>query len=615
MSSSRPDFSKIAFTKALVLPALLVFLIPVISLVFFLYAQSDFDADWREAVLKQIRQDKKMTEAERAEAIQFFETVPFSQMLENPEFAATVDKDVRFHYATFRWMIRLSAISIVSSIAVVLLAGICVLCSLRSRFAQYLSLSISWHVLRIFGALQAVIQGVLLVALSFWVTALLFEFYSVKLIIVAGFLAIGGVCVVIAGIFKKPNTDFEIEGEVITRDESQPLWSELQAICDKVGTQPVDQIIAGIDDNFFVTEMPVTVGSKTYHGRTLFISLSLLRELQASEADAVLAHEMAHFSGQDTMYSKKISPLLNRYGHYLQALHEGGSTLPFFYFILCFVRLFDLSLNRLSRNREFRADRIAAEATSPRDLAGALLRIAAYSKYRGTVEQDLFEQEQALETVDVADRIEQGFRSYATAFLADPEVAEMQTAHPFDSHPPLHQRLEAVDIVFDSDESRSLLETEADGGWFQLIPGAEQLEQQQWHEYQERFRHFHEHTLPYRFLPETDEEKEIVRKAFPQVSFEGKDGTLEIDYEKVAFDPWHDPIYYREISNCQLNDNNVLQISYERTGIQKESIKISRFAKPTQEEVLDAFNHYYTRYLAAVDYQQQKQKQSESTSV
>src|SRR5262249_11233445 len=155
-------------------------------------------------------------------------------------------------------------------------------------------------------------------------------------------------------------------------------------------------------------------GDKTYRGRTLFVSLSLLKQLQGSEADAVLAHEMAHFSGQDTLYSRKIGPLLNRYNHYLHALHEGGVTRPIYYFMLCFRALYQLSLSKQSRQREFRADRIAAETTSPRDVASALLRIVAYSKYRNDVEQDLFKQERVLETANVCERIEQGFRQYET---------------------------------------------------------------------------------------------------------------------------------------------------------------------------------------------------------
>ena len=79
---------------------------------------------------------------------------------------------MRLNFATFRWMIRLSVLSILASIAVFALAGLCVLLSLRSQRSQYLSLSIGWQVLRIYAALQTAVQGIMLVALSFWMTAL-----------------------------------------------------------------------------------------------------------------------------------------------------------------------------------------------------------------------------------------------------------------------------------------------------------------------------------------------------------------------------------------------------------------------------------------------------------
>ena len=72
-------------------------------------------------------------------------------------------------------------------------AGVCVFLALRSQRAQYLSLLWGWHVMRLYGAAQAVIQGALLVGLSYWVTALWFERISVKLILMVGLLAICGV--------------------------------------------------------------------------------------------------------------------------------------------------------------------------------------------------------------------------------------------------------------------------------------------------------------------------------------------------------------------------------------------------------------------------------------
>jgi len=457
MGATREDFSKISFVKTFVLPALLIFLVPALSLMFFYHAQQQFDNQARTTLLEQIRSDTQLTPADRDAAIAYFSVTPFSTLVTHEKFAANVDATTRFHYATFRWMIRLSAISMISGIVVFVQAVICVWLSMRSQMMQYLSLLIGWHILRLYAALQTIVVGILLVALSFWVTALWFNMYSVKLIGVAAVIAVVGIAMVVAAILKSPKSENSVEAVVLDRDSSAPLWAELTKICNQVGTSPPDQIIAGIDDNFYVTEHSVTVDGRQFTGKTLYVSLPLLKQMDATEADAVLAHEMAHFSGNDTLYSKKISPLLERYGVYLHDLRSGMISVPAFHFMACFRALFELSLSKFSREREIRADRIAAATAGATSFSGALLRIAAYSKFRHSIERDLYRQERALERANVSDQIEYGFRDFTIAFAADPEIGRIETAHPFDTHPPLSQRLSALGITLSVTEAQSLL--------------------------------------------------------------------------------------------------------------------------------------------------------------
>ncbi len=604
MSAPQNEFTKLGFTKTFILPAMWIFLVPALSWMFFLHAQSRFDAQALESILQQIRIDQKLSEQERAQATEFYTKVPVSQLMTNPEFAAQTDPTARFNYATFRWMIRLSFLSIAAGITVFVVAGILVLLSYRSPFVQYLSLLAGWHVLRIYSALQTIVIGIQLVALSFWVTALWMNFYSVKLIGVAGILSVMGVGAVLIAIFARPKTEQTVEGTILERDDAPRLWEELSSICAKVGVDPPDQVIAGIDDNFFVTEHPITMNGTRMTGKTLFVSLPLLKQLHATEADTILAHEMAHFSGQDTLYSKRISPLLMKYQAYLKGLHEGGISLPVFHFMVCFRVLFELSLNSLSRKREFRADAIASKVTSPRDSAAALLRTMAYSKFRQSVELDLFKQTEAMEKADVSARVEQGFLDYAEKFASDPEIGKMETAHPFDSHPPLSQRLSAVGIELDENVARSLLALKGDGGWYRIIPNAEELERQQWQAYEDRFRQYHEQSLPYRFLPSTPEEQAVVERAFPQISFEGKEGTFAFDFEKIHYTTWITPIRFSELVSC-VNNEGTLVFEYKRTVADKKTLKLSDFTKEVQAQVLDAFGGYYGRYLAADQYQKE----------
>jgi Zn-dependent protease with chaperone function len=305
------------------------------------------------------------------------------------------------NYRVFHWMILIAIYCLMSGVAVFVIALLSVLCSLASQAAQYWSLSIGWHILRLFALTQVVAQGALGVALSYWVTAFWFESISIKLIAIVAICTVVAAGTLVLTIFRKLNSIHPIDGRAIDTAQQDPLMRHLRELATSLGTKCPAQIVAGIDSNFFVTEQPVTAGTQRLEGSTLFISLSLLRILSRSEANAVFAHEMAHFSGSDTLYSKKISPLLRRYEAYLSALRVG----PVFSFMLFFWSLYQWSLNKLSRAREFRADGIAAGATSPADLAGALLKIEAYSSYRAKVEDEMFGVDRIQESMKISDQV------------------------------------------------------------------------------------------------------------------------------------------------------------------------------------------------------------------
>lgn len=602
MSSNPSHPDEHGLLRTYVLPALWVFLIPGLAVAFFYHAQASFDAQSREAALRFVQQDRSLTDEQRAAAVTHFQTHPFSELILDEQFAKQVDKDLRRNFASFRWMIALGWGSIILGLVAFVLTGFCVWLSTHSQWVQYWSLLIGWLLLCIYGAVQTLAIGVLLVAMSFWVTALWFNFYSEKIILMVAIVAIGSALAVLKAIFTIPKLESTLEGRVISRNDKLPVWDRLHAICQRVGAECPDQIVAGIDDNFFVTEFPITIQGKVFRGKTLYVSLSLLKQLDANEADAVIAHEMAHFSGNDTLYTMRTAPLLSRFDMYLNGLHQGIS-IPVYYFMLCFRALFELSLSKLRREREFRADRIASEVISPRDVASSLLRVVAYSRFRQHVEQELFQLESVLQTADVSHRIEQGFPEFSLAFAADPNIGGMATSHPFDSHPPLAQRLAAIGVNLTESFAKGVLGVRGDGRWSGVLPEAASWESEQWQAYEDRFRDAHEQSLPFRFLPSNEQEQAIVEKAFPLVRLEGWDGALVIDYEKVVHASWPDPILFQEIVNCEVEQQGKLLIHFNRGSNRTRFITLNRFQTP--EPPLEVFQRYYGRYLSAVEFAKQ----------
>jgi Zn-dependent protease with chaperone function len=615
MAAAKNDFSQTGFIKSYVLPLLVIFLIPGFSLWFFNHVEAYYDRQIRESALTQIRNDNELTAEKRQKALQFFESVPLSKLLasNDPEVKKMQDSfsDLQFRYATFRWMKRTALLCLGTALVALIAAGIGLRFSTRSQNALYWNLRVGWNILRVFAVVQVVGQGVLAVALSFWITAFWMEIYVIKLIALIGIFAICAIGLLVAAIFRKLPNFSEFEGTLVKKEAAPELWQRVSEMAQKLGIAPPDQIFVGIDDNFFVTEHPVKVGGELYNGRTLFASISLLKALSRSEADAVLAHELAHFSGEDTVYSKRISPLLGKYFHYLQALYQGGLSRPVFHFMFFFWNLYQFALNKIRREREFRADRIGAELTSPRDIARSLVKITAYCKYREKVQSTLFETDASFETMNVFERVEKGFPQFMSSSVQGTELAESGTPHPFDSHPPLDSRLASIGldtkVVQPDDPIPALSET-----WFAAIEGAAAIEEAQWKAFEDNFQKVHQETLAWRFKPEGENEIKHVVKFFPEIQFtNSKAVTATFDYEKLHLSDWDAPLLYSTIATCRVDDalgGKVLTIDYKLesdTKTYNRKIKFMDFKKEGAD-FIQTLEKYYSRHLTSKKHHEEK---------
>jgi Zn-dependent protease with chaperone function len=601
--SAQSTFKSPGFVRAFIVPALWIFVVPVLGGAFFWHARSRFDNEFRTAIAQGIDQDAALSPDERNEARSNINNLTIARFLSDPQLQQHIPSETKTAYRTFQWMILISFGSIALAVLSFIAISACVLLSLRSQAIQYYALLLGWQWIKLAGVLQTIAQGTLLVALSYWVTALWFQKYSPKLVIVVGFIAIAAVVMLIVAFFKRVKLDTDVDGVPIAENHAIHLWERLKAICTSLGTAPPQHLIAGIEDAFFVTEQPVQVCGKTVNGRSLFVSLPLLKILNGSEADAVLAHEMAHFSGKDTLYSRKIAPLLIKYDNHLRVLYENPAARPVFHWVNCFRALFELSLGKHSRERELRADSIAAQQTSAHDLGAALLKITCYSMYRAKVQDDLFRQQQSIEVANVGPQIETGYHSFAEQFVQKSEMTEAQTSHPFDSHPPLATRLDKLGIKLTATDEIKLLIRPGDGKWFHQIDHSAELEAAQWSDFEAEFRAAHEQSLPFRYLPSNDQEREVVVAAFPEVQFTEKKGTLTIDFEKMSHTGWEEPIFFRALVSSSIAEGTIyLKYTASAGQSKKQSIGTSKFGA-SAGNVIEAFQRYYFRHSSAVEFQ------------
>ena len=240
-------------------------------------------------------------------------------------------------------------------------------------------------------------------------------------------------------------------GRAVSRSETPELWTRVDSAARTLQALPPDQIVLGLDPNFFVTEANVTCLSGDLTGRTLYCSMPLSRILTETELDAIVGHELAHFKGDDTRFSERFYPIYRGTAQSLQSLNEVGSSggraiplLPAVATLSFFYESFAVAESRLSRERELAADAAGASLTSASALASALVKIHAFTGVWNGFD------EAAASALKEGKAYANASMLFATAVAdnASPSafegLVENHLLHPTDSHPTLGVRLQAL---------------------------------------------------------------------------------------------------------------------------------------------------------------------------
>jgi len=604
----RPTPPKKSFFREHILPALFVFLIPGFSAWFFGFAEHSFDTSVYRIIEKRVQAESGISEADKQSTLEFYRKNPVSRIMasEDPKLVHAQDtfEPMANNYAVLRWMKRIAWICLATLLATLLIVGVSANLAARSQAALYTALRIGWPVLRTSAAIQVIGQAILAVALSFWITAIVSEVYYVKFMFIAAFLAFLAVCALFAAIFTRIDNRFTIEGESVSEADAPNLWQRVREMAAKLNTAPPAQIIAGIDSNFFVTEHPVTVGPATYKGRTLFLSLPLLKVMDVSEADAVLGHELAHFSGDDTFWSRKISPLKSRFALYLQKL-GAGVAIAVAGFMHLFWKIYMVALGRLSRAREFRADRVGSELVSADAMKRALIKVTTYGEYRVETERSILKEKRVDEGLDLAQRLEQGYPAFVAIFVHSDKANVETVPHPFDSHPTLAMRVAQIGFEIRAALADPEIKKTATESWYQTISTAPELEARLWKRQQDALQSYHRQDLAYRIMPKEDEEAAIVEAQFPRVVFRNmRQATATLDYDRIQLAEWKAPVFLKDIVELRLEGTfggNQLSIWHQPDGAPKplRAKLMAESYRSAEGDLLTVLKKYYARHQVA----------------
>lgn len=347
-------------------------------------------------------------------------------------------------------------------------------------------------------ALVVVAQSVLLVWLSYWATTVFFHGHWRKLLVLIGVAMAAAAIAAVLRMFARISGTTAVDGELLRPEDAPALWTRVQALASQLGAAAPLRIVAGIEANFFVTEAMLLVQGRSVRGRTLYVSLPLLRVLDQREADAVLAHELAHFRSGHTGSGAALGPKLARFDSWCASMGGRGLTLVGYHLLVACRTVFGLALMRESRARELMADRAAAACVHPLPLVRALVKVAAYSSYREGVERTLFDSHLRHQgALGIAASVAAGLAPFARSAQFRNLMAAAE-ARPFDSHPRLRERMDNVGCIIAEHEFGALLAEPVLRNRASDIPAGAAIEARLWAGYEERFVQLHEQHLAWR---------------------------------------------------------------------------------------------------------------------
>lgn len=261
----------------------------------------------------------------------------------------------------------------------------------------------------------------------------------------------------------------EVLGRLVNPAQALGLWQTVLDLAHQTGATPPAQIVVGAEDCFYVIGGSIRLmpDQQLLTGQTLYMPITYLSLLQDQEVRAIVAHELAHFAGADTVYSQRFAPLYQGFVLRLQALANEGnkdgktsiSILPALNFAGHLLEQFHLAVMHWSRQREFAADALAAKVTSAGAIASSLLRVSGVDS----------QVSQALRLIAKSSSSDSGTAplSWRDALRqsrpagADEEVSlssgqgsdaheQFAVSHPTDTHPSTPERIRAVGLSLDA---------------------------------------------------------------------------------------------------------------------------------------------------------------------
>ena len=423
---------------------LIITVIPFCSLFSSLLFESSFERMWQQDLLTEL--------GEEAKELPIF----------NLEFACNksdfVNEIKEFcEYPIYSYYFRnLSIICIFIALFLILYIEITSFYSQKNRNFLIRSFKLGAYLCLFSISILVLFYGISIVLILYYIESELFgiiHFYILGLIGVGAFVVSLNLIKSSFNLLKP--IQININAVSITERDDNFVYKILLELSKQINSTLPENIFIGVEPMFFVTESNVISNDKNvFDSKSLYISSPILRFLNINEFKGILAHELAHFSGEDTKFAKDFFPIYHGMFDSLQnsiVEVEGGiesiSMFPLFSLLNYFFNSYSESIAIISRSRELRADRIASEYVGNDVYGSALVKVYAYT--------ELWDEMYLVLIEDIKNGVEiDNIEEYFLDFISNSDkinemmlnIDKYNISHPIDSHPNLIERFKNLNL-------------------------------------------------------------------------------------------------------------------------------------------------------------------------
>lgn len=466
--------------RHLLKPLLMVLAVPVLATVLGLQARSDWDARWRNTIVRQLA-GSRMRVDQRLVARYSLES-----LCSTPAAARRLPacRSYDFYTAVILFSAAVGG-------AGFLFLGILLLAGWASRTAQRRlgwlfrpSLVFAACGVAVLAAAHALL-AVAAVAVGWsYLLGQPVESVAVSLLLVVGTAAAVWTLAVAAAAFSVTRRGFvTVVGRLLDPAAQPALAAEVRRVAAAVGARAPAHMVACLPPSIFVTDARVACLDGTTAGRTLVLSLALCRILTVEEFRALLAHELAHCAeGQGAASRRRSVPSATAAVRGLQALRRqaygirAAAVVPAHALLSVFVDEARVLQDEAVSEQERAADACAASVAGARALGSALVKVQAFGPAWQLVEAAMF------------DAASSGTQYVNASALFEEVVAanrgpgrlrglgQQSLEHPTDRHPTLAERLAVLDLA-PADAAASALDTSPASPAAAMVSGGEAIEQ------------------------------------------------------------------------------------------------------------------------------------------